>query len=136
MDTRDTSEKLLNAAKKACKLMSIKTTNYGLVTTPKMHWLVSKGYTHFNDTGLYTQFFKDSFLTFISLSNNDRMMKNEKERENYQHGIVVDCANGVGSIVLKEILGFAGFPEKLPCTLINDSEKPDHLNDNCGAEHV
>ena len=64
------------------------------------------------------------------------MMKNEKERENYQHGIVVDCANGVGSIILKEILGFAGFPEKLPCTLINDSEKPDHLNDNCGAEHV
>jgi phosphomannomutase len=72
----------------------------------------------------------------MNLSNNEHMMKNEKEKVNYQHGIIVDCANGVASIVLKEILEFAGFQERLPCTLINDSEKPDYLNDGCGAEHV
>ena len=58
------------------------------------------------------------------------------ERVNYQKNLILDCANGVGSIVMQEFLGLAGVEERLKVTMINDDKMPDKLNDQCGAEYV
>ena len=48
----------------------------------------------------------------------------------------MDCANGVGSTVMEEMIGLAGFSERLQITMINFDKSPAKLNDECGAEHV
>lgn len=40
-DTRETSEMLIQAAMKGCELMGVKITNFGLCSTPQLHWLIS-----------------------------------------------------------------------------------------------
>jgi len=50
--------------------------------------------------------------------------------------VILDCANGVGSIVFSEFLGLAGVVEKLNVTMLNNAKDPKDLNEGCGAEHV
>mmetsp|Transcript_1838 Transcript_1838/g.2482 ORF Transcript_1838/g.2482 Transcript_1838/m.2482 type:complete len:140 (+) Transcript_1838:442-861(+) len=136
MDTRTTSPALVAAAMKGCDIMGVRTCNFGKVTTPQLHWLVSHRYTHFNDAGLYTQYYKDKFLSFVGLCQNHKLGKSEEEKSNYQPDLVLDCANGVGSLVIGEINGLTGFSERLKLTLINDEKSPENLNADCGAEHI
>ena len=83
MDTRETSPALLKAVKAACDIMGVKVCNYGLVTTPQLHWLVSENYTDENDTGLYSQEFKENFLTFLSLCDTAALEAGVPEKKNY-----------------------------------------------------
>ena len=89
--------------------------------------------THFNDKGLYSQNFKNAFLSFISVCDN---AEGFQPRKNYDKELILDCANGVGSVPIKEMMGLAGFTEKLPLILFNCDEQPDNLNFKCGAEHI
>jgi hypothetical protein len=89
--------------------------------------------TSFNDKGLYSQYLKNTFLTFISICDNAQGFET---RKNYDKELILDCANGVGSVPIKEIMGLAGFVEKLPLILFNCEEAPTNLNYNCGAEHI
>lgn len=75
MDTRETSKTLVAAVKKACDIFGVRVCDFGLVTTPQLHWLVSNRYTHFNDAGLYVQYFKEKFLTFVGLCQNSNLGK-------------------------------------------------------------
>ena len=59
MDTRETSPELLRAAMLGSELMGVKPTNFGLCTTPQLHWLVSQNLFRCDDVGLYTQYFKE-----------------------------------------------------------------------------
>ena len=58
------------------------------------------------------------------------------EKQNYQKQLILDCANGVGSVVMREFLGLAGVKKRLNITMINNDKEPKHLNEGCGAEHV
>ena len=128
LDTRESGPALVAAAKAACEIMGVTTCNHGVVTTPQLHWLVSNKYTHSNDSGLYTQHCREVFMAFLTLC--------EGEKKNYSKQIILDCANGVGSVVMTEFLGLAGVVEKLAVTMIHDEKAPENLNEGCGAEHV
>lgn len=138
MDTRDTSPKLLQAAMRGCELMGIKGTNFGLCTTPQLHWLVANRLTHANDSGLYIQYFKENFLTFLSLCQDPEQLGSaESPKHKYQSELYLDCANGVGAPVVEEMMGLAGFSERLKINQVNTSIKDTNLlNENCGAEFV
>lgn len=129
-DTRESSPQLVKAALAGCETLGVKTCNFGLCTTPQLHWLVSQRKTHFNDAGLYAQFFHVNYQTFLALCGD------KSAKKNYQEDLLLDCANGVGSLVVNDLLGFAGFTERLNITLINQDKTPENLNAGCGAEHV
>jgi len=47
-------------------------------------------------------------------------MGGEKPKINYQKTLILDCANGVGSKVMKDMISLAGFTERLDIKFIND----------------
>ena len=53
MDTRESSPALLNAAMTGCQSVGVATTNFGLCTTPQLHWLVSQNLTDPKNWDLY-----------------------------------------------------------------------------------
>jgi phosphomannomutase len=59
-----------------------------------------------------------------------------RELKNYNSKVVLDCANGVGSRTMKEILKRVDFTKYLQFELINDDATPEFLNAECGAEYV
>lgn len=67
MDTRESSPILLKAAMKGCELMGVKITNFGLCSTPQLHWLISQKLTKEADKPKYAQYFTKAFLSFIKL---------------------------------------------------------------------
>lgn len=66
-DTRETSPMLVEAAMTGAKLMGANVVNYGLCTTPMLHWLVSEKHTKEDEVSLYYENFKGKFLTFLEL---------------------------------------------------------------------
>lgn len=68
-------------------------------------------------------------------------MKQQGEDEIFNRHIIVDCANGVGSFVLKDLVKrFEAHPipgVKYTFQLINtDTDSDENLNDRCGADYV
>ena len=80
------------------------------------------------DHGLYISHLREVFMAFMVLA--------DGPKENYQKQLVLDGANGIGAIIMKEFMGQAGCPERLNITMINDEKAPDNLNEGCGAEYV
>ena len=74
-------------------------------------------------------------MTFLSMSLCQEG-GNKESKKNYQPSLVLDCANGVGAIAITELMGHAGFEERLKIHMINCESKPDKLNLGCGAEVV
>jgi len=70
-DTRETSPALIQAAMKGAELMGVQVTNHGICTTPMLHWLISEKHTKVNDAPLYYEHFKNKFLAFLSLCEDD-----------------------------------------------------------------
>ena len=94
-DTRETSEQLLQATIKGCELMGVKITNFGLCSTPQLHWLISQRLT---DQAAKPQFalnFVNAFLSFISIC---EKAEGFVARKNYDPQLMLDCANGVGAV--------------------------------------
>jgi phosphoacetylglucosamine mutase len=143
MDTRSSGPALLAAAIKGCKLMGVEPQNFGVCSTPQLHWLIANQQTHFNCVGLYVQFFKQNFLTFLSICDHQKSMLKAKpgneirKKQNYTKRVFLDCANGVAASNVLVLTGYAGFAERLEVQMINDDCK-DHslLNAKCGAEYV
>ena len=42
MDTRESSERLCNAVSQGITLIGVEPVNFGLVTTPQLHWLTQR----------------------------------------------------------------------------------------------
>jgi phosphomannomutase len=61
MDTRDSSPALVAAALAACEIMGVMTCNYGVCTTPQLHWLVSHSYVFPSDVVMYEKHSKKVF---------------------------------------------------------------------------
>ncbi|TNV80721.1 hypothetical protein FGO68_gene10832 [Halteria grandinella] len=147
MDTRDSSQRLIDAVSQGITLIGACPVNYGLVTTPQLHWLTQRcnelrmampgdGEVHgkvkkedFNEA--WARYFKE-FSDLIG----------DSPKSRYETDLLLDCANGVGSIQFKlnlELMAeIFGGKDKVPLnvTIINDDEKPDLLNEECGAEYV
>ena len=133
MDTRSSGPALVAAAIKGCKLMGVEPQNFGVCSTPQLQWLIANQQTHFNCVGLYIQFFKTNYLTFLSICDQQSSIV----KQNYTKRVYLDCANGVGAANVLVLTGYAGFAERLDVEMINTDYK-DHalLNSKCGADHV
>ena len=59
-----------------------------------------------------------------------------KNKDNYQKNIILDSANGVGSILMNKLLKLKGVKDRLNIQLINDEQIPDNLNVDCGADYL
>ena len=94
LDTRETGPKLLTSAVNACKILKMRTTNFGQCTTPQLHWLVSMGARNPDDAKCYAKHFAEMFQWFLSECDHP-------EKKNYQSHLTLDCANGIGSYWIK-----------------------------------
>lgn len=127
-DTRESSLRLAGSATDGVKVMGGQITDFGLLTTPQLHFLVRCS----NDPsyGVATEFsyyykLSQAFL-FLNLDDSG------PQKSNYDPNIILDCANGVGSVKMTQMMDFIN--TQLNVRLFNSGEGV--LNHDCGADFV
>ncbi|XP_062573911.1 phosphoacetylglucosamine mutase-like [Saccostrea cucullata] len=131
-DTRPSSPALAEALEAGIKTAGAQCQNFGLLTTPQLHYIVRC----INTSGEYGKPTEDGYFekltgAFIKLRNM-RKTKKMKTLESYNACLYLDAANGVGGgkvPVLQAKLG-----EPLTINLVNDGSGK--LNHDCGADFV
>ncbi|KAI9665589.1 MAG: Phosphoacetylglucosamine Mutase [Trizodia sp. TS-e1964] len=132
-DTRDSGPYLLGALTHALDVLKSEYTDYGILTTPQLHYLVrcinTKGtryeYGEASEKGYYEKL-ATAFKT---------AMRGRKSRGK----VTVDCANGVGGPKLKELLAYIPKAAQggVDIEVVNANvESPEMLNSQCGADFV
>jgi len=132
-DTRPSGSRLVKALEAGLKASNVQYHDYGILTTPQLHYLVRATntqkdkipYGEVSEEGYYKKL-ADAFRTIMS---------NVKATS----PVVVDCANGVGAPKLQEILKYLPSEKEtgLHITVKNDRiEEPEVLNKDCGADFV
>ncbi|XP_023248512.1 phosphoacetylglucosamine mutase isoform X2 [Copidosoma floridanum] len=126
-DTRKSSLPLSQAAIAGIKAMNGKLQDFGVVTTPQLHYLVVC--TNTNGTygiptldGYYEKISK-AFKTVAGMTN---------DRDKYLARLQLDAANGVGSMAIKEFK--TRLSGVLDIEIFNSGDG--ELNLNCGADYV
>nr|XP_018910428.1 PREDICTED: phosphoacetylglucosamine mutase-like [Bemisia tabaci] len=139
-DTRPSSLSLSIATSDGVESMGGKLNSIGLTSTPIIHFLVmcwntNEEYGRANEAGYYSKLSS----AFNHVHNVD------EPKKLYTPEISVDCANGVGALVLKKMIHFlqelqsSSSPNKksLKINLFNDLVfVKDVLNNECGADFV
>jgi phosphoacetylglucosamine mutase len=131
-DTRPSSPVLAEALEAGIKAAGAQSKNFGLLTTPQLHYIVRC----INTNGQYGKPSEDGYFeklteAFIKLRNM-RKMKKAKTLELYSSSLYVDAANGIGAQkvpILQSKLG-----ELLKINLVSDGSG--RLNHECGADFV
>lgn len=131
-DTRPSSPVLAEALEAGIKAAGAQFQNFGLLTTPQLHYIVRC----INTNGQYGKpteegYFEKLTEAFIKLRNM-RKMKKMKTLESYTSCLYVDAANGIGAQkvpILQSKLG-----ELLKISLVSDGSG--RLNHECGADFV
>jgi len=115
--------------------------DYGLVTTPQLHWLAHANQTLFDEEHLgtedYVNHLSAAFINFCKLSHkaHGKGKVKDKSYRNYVPHISVDCGNGVGSLALSQIAEKVN--DWLCIDLYNkDMEEATKLGHKCGAGFV
>jgi phosphoacetylglucosamine mutase len=106
------------------------TTDYGVQTTPQLHYLVrclnTQGTNAPYGTPTEVGYYEKMATAFKQL------MQGKKK----QSRLTVDCANGVGAPKLAEFLKYVG-DDHLEIRIVNaDIHNPKKLNLQCGADYV
>ncbi|KAM3602251.1 uncharacterized protein V6R79_000686 [Siganus canaliculatus] len=127
-DTRSSSAILSQAALDGVAALGGHSKDYGLVTTPQLHYMVR---CH-NTQGKYGEatlegYYKKLCQAFINL------MKNASNCTDDQKHLCVDGANGIGALKVREME--AHLKKELHITLFNDGSNG-KLNHQCGADFV
>eukprot|EP01080_Neovahlkampfia_damariscottae_P011298 gene11298-4109_t len=121
-DTRPSSPDLLKSTIEGIECVGGKVFDFGLLTTPVLHFMVK----HDNDQKSNS---KDCSPYYELLSTSFKKLIGDKKTEKRN----IDCAFGVGAVVLKELQKY--LPNRFE--LLNDDiSRTENLNKNCGAEHV
>ena len=124
-DTRASGPTLVDCLIDALKATNTEYVDYGLLTTPQLHYLVrctnTKGtqyeYGDISETGYYEK---------LSMAFK-QAMKNAKSKGT----VTVDCANGVGGPKLRELVKYLATQVEggIDIKIVNDDvHKPDNLN--------
>ncbi|KAF7728295.1 Phosphoacetylglucosamine Mutase [Apophysomyces ossiformis] len=129
-DTRPSCPELVKCLESGLQVSGAKATNFGLLTTPMLHYLVrcintantSDAYGEPTAEGYYKKL-ADAFKTAVK----------GKTRLSQLH---VDCANGVGAPKLREFLKYLSEDELSIEVLNDDIGTEGKLNKNCGADFV
>ncbi|MBN3305709.1 AGM1 mutase, partial [Amia calva] len=127
-DTRPSSGKLSQAVFDGVTSLGGKCHDYGLVTTPQLHFVVCCQNTQGRyGTGTVEGYYQKLAQAFIQLT------KQAPNRTDDQKHIKVDGANGIGALKLKEMEQF--LQKELQISLYNDGSCG-KLNYQCGADYV
>ncbi|XP_004542047.1 phosphoacetylglucosamine mutase [Maylandia zebra] len=127
-DTRSSSASLSQAVLDGVSALGGHSKDYGLVTTPQLHYMVccqnTQGkYGEATVEGYYTKFCQ----AFIQLT------KNTSNRTDDQKHLCLDGANGIGALKVREMESH--LKKELQISLNNDGSKG-RLNHQCGADYV
>ncbi|XP_066468576.1 phosphoacetylglucosamine mutase isoform X2 [Tiliqua scincoides] len=127
-DTRPSSQKLSQALIDGVSVLGGQYHDYGLVTTPQLHYMVCCRNTHEN-YGIATLegYYQKLSKAFLELT------KQAMNQSDTRTSLKVDCANGIGALKLKEMEHY--LPRCLIMHIVNDGSigKLNHL---CGADFV
>lgn len=127
-DTRSSSARLSQAVMDGVSALGGHSKDFGLVTTPQLHYMVCCQ----NTQGNYGEptvegYYKKLSEAFIQLT------KNAFNCTDDQKHLAVDGANGIGALKLREMESH--LKKSLHITLFNDGSKG-KLNHQCGADFV
>ncbi|KAI7904332.1 uncharacterized protein BX663DRAFT_560024 [Cokeromyces recurvatus] len=129
-DTRPSCPQLVKCLEQGLEASGAQRTNFGLKTTPMLHYLVrcintvgtSDAYGEPTEEGYYKKL-ATAFATAVK----------GKSRLSTLH---VDCANGVGAPKLRELANYIP-SDVLSVEVVNDNINTlGQLNKNCGADYV
>ncbi|XP_033106770.1 phosphoacetylglucosamine mutase-like [Anneissia japonica] len=127
-DTRPSSPKLASAVVDAIRSLNADYTDYGILTTPQLHYLVRC----VNTNGEYGQATEEGY--YKKLSKAFAQLKLETSGDNaYVPEINVDGANGVGALKVLQLQ--EELKGALDMTVFNDGSVG-KLNEQCGADYV
>ncbi|EWC47247.1 hypothetical protein DRE_03366 [Drechslerella stenobrocha 248] len=128
-DTRESSPALVKALKDALDALQVESTDYGVVTTPQLHYVVRCLNTQGTDHA-YGEPTLDGYYNKLSAAFNQLMAG----RSNGP--VTVDCANGVGGPKLHELIKYLtpGIIDVIPTN--DDTATFSKLNSQCGADYV
>ncbi|XP_060608956.2 phosphoacetylglucosamine mutase [Anolis sagrei] len=127
-DTRSSSKKLSQSVIDGVSVLGGQYHDYGLVTTPQLHYIVCCRNTHGNyGTATVEGYYQKLSKAFVELT---------KQATSHRDGhmcLKIDCANGIGALKLKEMQYY--LPGSLVMHIDNDGTKG-RLNHLCGADFV
>jgi phosphoacetylglucosamine mutase len=132
-DTRPSGEELVRALKAGLDATGVQSIDYGILTTPQLHYLVKA--TNTKDTSHpYGEVSEDGYYKKLA-----EAYKTAMDNIKPNGGVTVDCANGVGAPKLKELLKYLPSEKEGGPTIriINDNITDSAvLNKDCGADYV
>ncbi|KAK2164180.1 hypothetical protein LSH36_68g16012 [Paralvinella palmiformis] len=127
-DTRPSSEVLAQSLRDGLDVMQTHYTDYGVLTTPQLHYMVR---CH-NTKGQYGEATEDGY--YKKLSTAFINLRGQKSVSgHYQPHICIDGANGVGALKMAQMMTY--LKETITVDVYNDG-KQGKLNDQCGADYV
>ncbi|CCW72282.1 unnamed protein product [Phytomonas sp. Hart1] len=143
-DTRETGLCIFDSAKDMLDIfLKVPYTDYGIVTTPELHYIVCKFNLELQkaipaaiNIDSYHQCILNAFDRLMSLRLNGAPIN--------QHNLVIDTSNGVGYHGMKRLISFSEsisdhdiLKKYFNIILLNTNvEQSNKLNDLCGAEFV
>lgn len=135
-DTRASGPSLVKALKAALDALHVDHTDFGILTTPQLHYLVRSINTY--DKGPEKSFGEPTEAAYyIKMATAFRKIM--KDRNPIKGAVTVDCANGVGGPKLRELLKHLPTSSEggIDIKVANDDTlNHDILNKDCGADYV
>ncbi|NXH21680.1 AGM1 mutase, partial [Bucco capensis] len=128
-DTRPSSEKLSQAVIDGICVLGAQYHDYGLVTTPQLHYMVCCQ----NTQGQYGKATLEGYYEKLSKAFTELIKQVNSDSGESQRHLKIDCANGIGALKLSEMKPY--FPKEVLFHLYNDGTK-EKLNHLCGADFV
>ncbi|XP_009647458.1 phosphoacetylglucosamine mutase isoform X1 [Egretta garzetta] len=127
-DTRPSSKKLSQSVIDGISVLGGQYHDYGLVTTPQLHYLVCCQ----NTQEQYGKATLEGYYEKLSKAFTELIKQSPSSGESQRH-LKIDCANGIGALKLSEMEPY--FPKEVLIHLYNDGTK-EKLNHLCGADFV
>ncbi|KAM6467090.1 phosphoacetylglucosamine mutase isoform 1-T1 [Liasis olivaceus] len=127
-DTRPSGKELSQSVIDGVSVLGGQYQDYGLVTTPQLHYMVRCHNTH----GSYGTPTVEGYYQKLSKAFLELTMQAAPQRDG-RGGLKIDCANGIGALKLKEMEQYLS--ESFAMCLANDGMKG-KLNHMCGADFV
>lgn len=127
-DTRSSSDALSQAVIDGVSALNGHSKDYGLVTTPQLHYMVCCQ----NTQGQYGTATLEGYCSKLSQAF-IQLTKHASNRTDDQKHLSVDGANGIGALKVRELEDY--LQKELQISLFNDGSKG-KLNYQCGADFV
>ncbi|EPS41655.1 hypothetical protein H072_4445 [Dactylellina haptotyla CBS 200.50] len=127
-DTRESSPALVDALVAAVNAVGVKPSDYGIVTTPQLHYFVRCLNTQGTDHA-YGEPSPEGYFQKLSTAYNQLMAGKSNSP------VTVDCANGVGGPQLRLLTKYLN--DSVSVVITNDDTQTfSKLNSQCGADYV